>query len=124
MRHLPKYASHLRIVTALIFLLAVAGCGGGGGGEVVVVSPPPVAALAITLTRVGPNAVQIDWSNDPFVASFTVSRDGYNIATVGSLTLIDASVWINQSYCYQVSGYDSSGLLVAATGTACLTIFP
>ena len=124
MWHLPKLASPLRILAALISIFAVSACGGGGGGEVVVVGPPPVAALAIILTRVGPNAVQIDWSNDPFVASFTVSRDGYNIATVGSLTLIDASVLINQSYCYQVSGYNSSGLFIAATDTSCLTIFP
>lgn len=103
----------------------VAACGGGGdAGVVVVASPPSVAPLAIALTRVGPNAIQVDWSDDPYVASFTVSRDGYALATVASLTLIDASVFVNQSYCYQVSGYDPSGLLVAASDNACVTVFP
>ena len=125
MWHLPFFGPRLRTFTALIFVLMVAACGGGGdAGVVVVASPPSVAPLAIALTRVGPNAIQVDWSDDPYVASFTVSRDGYALATVASLTLIDASVFVNQSYCYQVSGYDPSGLLVAASHNACVTVFP
>ena len=125
MWHLPFSGSRLRTFTALICVLMVAACGGGGdAGVVVVASPPSVAPLAIALTRVGPNAIQVDWSDDPYVASFTVSRDGYALATVASLTLIDASVIVNQSYCYQVSGYDPSGLLVAASDNACVTVFP
>ena len=125
MWHLPFFGPRLRTFTALICVLMVAACGGGGdAGVVVVASPPSVAPLAIALTRVGPNAIQVDWSDDPYVASFTVRRDGYALATVASLTLIDASVFVNQSYCYQVSGYDPSGLLVAASDSACVTVFP
>ena len=118
------FGLRLRTFTALICVLTLAACGGGNADVVVVASPPSVAPLAIALTRVGPNAIQVDWSNDRNVSSFTVSRDGYALATVASLTLIDASVIVNQSYCYQVSGYDPSGLLVAASDTACVTVFP
>lgn len=125
MSNLLSSRPRLRTFTALICLLVVAGCGGGGSADVVVVvSPPPIAPLAIALTRVGPEAIQVDWSDDPYVAGFTVSRDGYTLARVTSHTLIDASVIIDQSYCYQVSGYDPFGLLVAASDTACVTIFP
>ena len=123
MGHLSAFRPLLRIFTALICVSMLAACG-GGYGDVVVASPPPVASLAIALTRVGPNAIQVDWSDDPYVASFTVSRDGFVLAIVGSLTLIDASVIVNQSYCYQVSGYDSSGFLIASSDTACVTVFP
>ena len=125
MRRLPFFGPRLRTFTALICVLMVAACGDGRNAEVVVVaSPPSIAPLAIALTRVGPEAIQVDWSDDPFVARFTVSRDGFTLATVNSLTLIDASVFVNASYCYQVSGYDPSGLLVAASDTACVTVFP
>lgn len=125
MRHLLSFGLRLRTVTALVFVLMVAGCGGGGSAEVVVVSgPPSIASLAIALTRVGPEAIEIDWSDDPYVAIFTVTRDGYILADVDATTLIDASVVVGQSYCYQVAGYDPSGLLVAASDIACVTIFP
>ena len=125
MLNLLSSRPRLRRFTALICVLVVAGCGGGGSADVVVVvSPPSIAPLAIALTRVGPEAIQVDWSDDPYAASFAVSRDGYTLARVTSNTLIDASVIIDQSYCYQVSGYDPFGLLVAASDTACVTIFP
>lgn len=125
MWHLPLPGRRLRGAVAMICVVALAGCGGGGSADVVVVAgPPPIATLAIDLTRVGPEAVQIDWSDDPYVASFTVSRDGYALANVTSLTLIDASVLFDNSYCYEVSGYDASGVLIAASDAACLTIFP
>jgi hypothetical protein len=124
MWHLPAFRALLRIFAALTCISIVTACGGGGSSEVVVASPPPVAPLAIALTRVGPNAIQVEWSNDPDVASFTVSRDGFALATVDSLTLIDASVIMNQSYCYQVSGYTPSGLLIAISDGACITVFP
>ena len=85
---------------------------------------PAITPLAIALTRVGPNAIEVDWSNDPHVAGFAVNRDGFTLATVASLTLIDTSVIVDQSYCYQVSGYDPSGMLISASDTACVTVFP
>lgn len=118
----------LRAFTALI-VLVVAGCGGGGSTDVVIIASPPsnapltIAPLAIALTRVGPEVIQVDWSDDPYVASYTVRRDGYLLATVSSNTLIDASVIVDESYCYQVSGYDPSGRLIAASNAACVTIF-
>ncbi len=124
MWHLPKCGSHLRIFAALFCLSLITACGGGGAEEVVVESPSPVAWLAIDLTRVGPNAVQVDWSDDPYVASFIVSRDGYDLAIINSLSFIDAAVMIDQSYCYDVSGYDSFGMLVALSDIACLTVVP
>lgn len=67
---------------------------------------------------------QIDWSDDPYVARFIVRRDGHTLANVNATSLIDASVFVDESYCYQVSGYDTSGLLVAASDTACVTLLP
>jgi len=104
-----------------------AGCGGGGDGGVVVVVPPPapITALGIVLTRTGPQTVQVDWTDDPYVADFTVSRDGYVLAgNVTSTTLIDLSVGFDQTYCYLVDGYDSQGYLIAQSDPACITIVP
>jgi len=125
MSHLPAFRSLLRTAAALVFVVTVTGCGGGGYAEVVVDGgPPPVALLAIALTRVGPEAIEVDWSDDPYVDRFVVHRDGYTLASVTTTTLIDASVVVDERYCYQVSGYDTSGLLVAASDTACVTLLP
>ena len=91
----PFFGPRLRTFTALICVLLVASCGGGNAEVVIGDDSPSIALLAIALTRVGPEAIQVDWSDDPYVASFTVSRDGYALATVASLTLIDASVIVN-----------------------------
>jgi hypothetical protein len=119
-----SFKSQLRTIAAIACVSVVAGCGGGSVDVVVGSSPPPIAGLAIVLTRVGPEAIQIDWSDDPLADTFTVRRDGFALARVNSTTLIDASVIVNRSYCYQVSGFDRSGLLVSASDTACVTVFP
>ncbi|GAC1606214.1 MAG: hypothetical protein NVS3B2_13420 [Ramlibacter sp.] len=122
------------VVAAMACGGLLAGCGGGGdggGGSVgvgvglVVPAPSPsVAPLTLTLTRVGPEAVQVDWSDDPRAASFLVLRDGSALARVTSTTLIDRSVIFNETYCYQVEGHDAAGQLVAASSNGCITIVP
>jgi len=120
----------LRIAAASMVLGSLAACGGGGEvsvgvGVVVPVQPPVIAPLTLVLTRVGPEAVQVDWSDDPAVASFVVLRDGLTLATVTTTTsVIDASAFINGTFCYEVQGYDASGLLVAASSIGCITILP
>lgn len=116
-------------VLALGGLLSACGGGGDGGasvevGVVVPVESAHVAPLALALTRVGPEAVEVEWSDDPRVASFLVRRDGFALARVDATFLVDASVFVDFTYCYQVEGYDASGLLVAASSTGCITIFP
>ncbi len=118
----------VRRVAAVICLAVaagVAGCGGGGEVDVVVVAPPPppIAGLDIVLTRVGPQAVQVDWSDDPLAASFVVYRNDRVLARVDAVTLVDASVQIDGYYCYDVEGYDRAGGLVSASHSACITIF-
>ncbi len=113
----------------LMSVALIAGCGGGGdsgsGVVVVVPPPPPITALGIVLTRTGPQTVQVDWTDDPYVTDFTVSRDGYVLASyVTSTTLIDRSVVYDQTYCYLVDGYDSLGNLIAQSDPACITIVP
>jgi hypothetical protein len=77
------------------------------------------------LTRVGPEAVELDWSDDPYVDSFLVVRNDVAFATVTSTTsLIDATAYVNGTYCYQVQGYDVTGALIAASSTGCITIVP
>ena len=63
-------------------------------------------------------------SDDPAVATFTVSRNGSPLANVNSTTLIDNSVVFDQSYCYLVTGFDQFGNLIAESGQACITIVP
>lgn len=119
----------LRSVAASILLGGLAACGGGGGGGggsvgvgVVVPVQTAVAPLALALTRVGPEAVEVAWSDDAFVASFLVLRDGFALTSVTTTRLIDATAFANATYCYQVQGYDATGLLVAASSTGCITI--
>lgn len=118
----------LRSAAASIILGGLAACGGGsvdvGIGVVVPVQQPAVAPLTLVLTRVGPEAIELDWSDDPHVASFLVLRDGFSLATVTTTSLIDTSVLINETYCYQVQGYDAAGLLVATSSSGCVTILP
>ena len=69
--------------------------------------------------------MQVDWSDDTYVTDFTVSRDGYVLASyVNSTTLIDQSVVFDQTYCYLVDGYDDGGNLIAQSDPACITIVP
>ena len=117
----------LRSAAASIILGSLAACGGGSVdvGVVIPVQQPVVAPLALALTRVGPEAIQVDWSDDPRAASFLVLRDGFSLATVTTTTsLIDASVLINETFCYQVQGFDAAGQLVAASSSGCVTILP
>ncbi len=118
----PNFHS-LRRAALLGCLAIVAGCGGGGGvDEVVVVVPPPIAELDIVLTRVGPEVVQVDWSDDPLAASFVVRRNGLTLADVDAVTLIDQSVQFDGYYCYDVAGYDRGGALVSASDVVCITV--
>ena len=116
----------LRCAAASIILGSLAACGGGGGVGVGVVVPaqPVVTQLPLALTRAGPEAVEVDWGDDPDVYNFDVLRDGNLLATVTTLSVVDATVFFNGSYCYQVQGYDATGLLVASTDTGCITLVP
>lgn len=124
MLNLSLFAQRLVAASAMTVAIMLAGCGGGGSADVVVVAaPPPITALGIVLTRTGPETVQVDWSDNAYVATFTVSRDGYPLANVRSTTtLIDASVVFDRTYCYFVDGYDASGNLIAQSHEACITI--
>lgn len=97
---------------------------GVGVGVVVPVQQSDVAPLSLTLTRLGPEAVEVDWSDDPRAVSFLVIRDGFDLATVTSTSLVDNSVIFDETYCYQVEGHDAAGRLVAASSNGCITIFP
>ena len=126
MRVHPLMSSLCR-AAAIALLVTVAGCGGGSVDAVVVVAPPPpppIASLDIGLTRVGPEAIQVDWSDDPDAASFVVRRNGRTLAQVDALTLVDASVLFDGNYCYDVTGFDSAGVLVSASDLACITVVP
>ncbi len=109
---------------ALACAVAVVGCGGGGSAELVVVGGgSSVPRLDIALTRIGPQTIQVDWSDDSLVDTFTVSRNGFVLADrVTTTTLVDASVVFNVQYCYQVLGYDRRGQLVSATSEACVVV--
>ena len=114
----------LRRVGGAATLAAAGLLAGCGGGAEVSVGGPALGALAIGVAQVGPNAVRIDWSDDPYVAVFTVYRDGFVLADVDALSLVDASVRAGFRYCYHVDGYDDYGQWVAASDTVCLTVLP
>lgn len=128
MSHMTSFTRSLllRNAAASIILGSLAACGGGelAVGVVVPVQQPVVAPLTLALTRVGPEAIAVDWSDDPLVARFVVLRDGVSLATVTTTSLIDASVLTNETYCYQVQGFDAAWLLVAESSIGCVTIFP
>lgn len=128
MSHISTFTRSLllRSAAASIILGSLAACGGGevSVGLVVPVQQPVVAPLTLALTRVGPEAIQVDWSDNPHVARFVVLRDGVTLATVITTSLIDASVFINETHCYQVQGFDATGLLVATSSVGCITILP
>jgi hypothetical protein len=121
-------AMYKQTVRGLVVAIAVAlaGCGGGGDGgsaDVVIVGGAPVLRLDIALSRPTPEAIQLDWSDDSYVDSYVVTRDGYTLAeAVTTTTLIDASVIFNVQYCYQVLGYDFNGQLISATDVACVVV--
>lgn len=119
-----RWAGLRRVGGAATLAMAglLAGC---GGGAEVTVGGPVLGVLAIGVAQVGPNAVRVDWSDDPYVADFTVYRDGFVLAEyVDALSLIDASVRVGNRYCYHVDGYDVDGQWVAASDTVCLTVVP
>lgn len=108
------------LATALALTVALAGCGHGDAYDP---GPPPVAGLGLTLTRIGPEAVQLDWTFDPAAAIYEVVRDGYPLARAGSTTLVDASVLGGLRYCYQVTGRGVSGVVVSVTSVGCISVF-
>lgn len=115
----------LRGALVAMSLGTLSACGGGGGDVgvgVVVPAGSYVAPLALSLTRVGLQAIEIAWSDDAYVAQFLVVRDGRVLTSVNANSLVDASVFVDQTYCYQVEGYDGSGVLVAISSTGCITV--
>ena len=124
MRNQVVRGTALYRAAALAFAMAVAGCGGGGSAELVVVGGrASVPRLDIALSRPGLRTIQVDWSDDSLVDSFTITRNGAVLADdVSVLTLVDDSVVFNVEYCYQVFGYDRVGNLVSATDEACVIV--
>jgi len=107
-------------VMALTSALVLAGCGGGLDVSVVI-GGSRVARLDIALSRSGPQAILIDWSDDRYVDSYVVRRDGSTLArSLTATSLTDASVVSHAEYCYQVLGYDFIGVLISASEVACI----
>ena len=108
----------------LAIAVALAGCGGGGSADLIVVADgSSVPRLDIGISRVGPGAVQIAWSDDPDVESFLVARNGLTLVdSVNATSVVDSSVAFNVEYCYQVFGYDFAGHLISATEEACVIV--
>jgi hypothetical protein len=114
----------LYAAVGLALAVALAGCGGGGGADLVVVADgSSVPRLDIGLSRAGPLAIQVAWSDDPDVESFLVARNGFTLVdSVNATSVVDASVAFDVEYCYQVFGYDFAGRLISATDEACVLV--
>ena len=113
----------LRYAVAGGIALLIAGCG-GGSVDVAVSAPPPVTGQALRILQTGPDQVQVDWTDDVRVHQYIVDRNGAELAAVMATTVIDTSVVAGLQYCYQVSGYDAAGNLVATTDTGCIVVSP
>ncbi len=133
MSFMSTFTRRVRIQSVLVAIMVggLTACGGGGDGGaqvgvgIVVPGPQPnVAPLALNLSRVGPEVIGLDWSDDPYVASFLIVRDGNPLTSVTTLNLDDASVYVNYRYCYQVQGYDARGVLIASSSIGCITVVP
>lgn len=111
-----------RAALAAFTATALSAC--GGGAEIVIGGGSDVDALDLALTRVGPLAIAVDWSDHPWVDRFSVFRDGFLLASVDATSLIDASVLLGETYCYEVEGYDVQGFLIAASPRGCITVLP
>jgi hypothetical protein len=119
--HLNRRASTLAASLALPLMLA--GCGSDEPDVAVVVPAAPViAGLSLQLTRVGPEAVQLDWSFDPVAFDYLVSRDGFLLANVSANSLVDASVQFCVQHCYKIVGRDPAGFAVSETSVGCIAI--
>ena len=114
----------LYAAVGLALAVALAGCAGGGGADLVVVADgSSVPRLDIGLSRAGPLAIQVAWSDDPDVESFLVARNGFTLVdSVNATSVVDASVAFDVEYCYQVFGYDFAGRLISATDEACVLV--
>jgi hypothetical protein len=114
----------LYAAVGLAFAVALAGCGGGGSADVVVVANgSSVPRLDIALSRAGPLAIQVAWSDDPAAESFLVARNRLTLVdSIDATSVVDSSVAFNVEYCYQVFGYDFSGRLISATDEACVIV--
>lgn len=109
------------LIAASTALLALTGR--GSGVEVMVVDAPPVAPLGLQFTRVGVEALRLDWSFDPAVLAYCVTRDGVGLASVGTTSIIDESVFLGDEFCYQVLGLGAGAVTVSASAVACTTLY-
>lgn len=115
----------IRATLAALAVATLAGCSGSVGVGIDVSDDPPppppqVVGLYLSLTRLSATEIQIDWSDDPGSASFTVYRDDRALASTNGLALIDASVVPGYQYCYQVTGFSPSGRVTSVSSTACI----
>ena len=99
---------------------ALAGCGHDGYERVPV--GVPVVGLELLLTRVGPTAVQVEWSTDARASVYRVSRDGFPLADVQGNVLIDAALALGGRYCYSVLGLAATGQVLSQSSVGCLTV--
>ena len=110
---------------ALVVAIGLAGCGAGTVyvSAPVVVAQAPVAYLDLVPTRIGPQTVRLDWSYDPAAYSYLVRRDGFDLANVSAVTVIDDSGLFGNRYCYDVLGLNYAGQVLSQSQVACITFF-
>lgn len=113
------------LIAAVAVAAGLAGCGEGSVyvSSPVVVGHSSVAFLDLIPTRIGPETIRLDWSYDPAAYSYVVRRDGFTLANVSSVTLIDDSVLFGDRYCYDVLGLNFGGRVISQSPLACVTLF-
>ena len=121
-------SARIRSLTLTLVLGVMMGLAGCGAGSVyvstpVVVAQAPIAYLDLVLTRIGPQTVRLDWSYDPAAYSYLVRRDGFELADLSTVTVIDDSGLFGNRYCYDVLGLSAGGQVVSQSAVACITLF-
>lgn len=113
------------LMLILVVTTGLAACGEGSVyvSTPVVVAQAPIAYLDLVPTRIGPQTVQLDWSYDPAIYSYAIRRDGFDLAHVSTVTLIDDSGFLGNRYCYDVLGLNYGGQVISQSPIACITLF-
>lgn len=85
---------------------------------------PPSAPLGLTATPTSATQISLGWTastDDTYVLSYKVSRDGGEIAAAPSTSFVDGELSAHTRYCYTVRAVDAAGNISAYSNQICTT---
>lgn len=85
---------------------------------------PPSAPADLAVSQVSSTQISLAWTastDDVFVLSYRVLRDGGEIAKVPSTSFVDGDLAAHTRYCYTVKAVDAAGNISADSSQICAT---